>query len=201
MDGYEVTRRLRGTPHSPIFHHPGDDAGRHGQPGARLEAGANDFLAKPPDQAELLARVRTLVRLKVSHQDLVAEKSRTELLYHVGRELSAELDLDTLLSRILELTIGAVQSSRGSIILLDEQGKAFRNIFCHEGQITTVTDTVQGAIVEQGLAGWAIATAGASSSPIRRRTRAGSPSSRPMSPHGRCLPSRWGRSGSPACSP
>jgi len=157
MDGYEVTRRLRADPayaEIPIILVTtlGDTASKV----RGLEAGANDFLAKPPDEAELLARVRTLLRLKRSHQDLYAEKSRTELLYHVGRELNAELDLDTLLSRILELTIGAVRASNGSVILLDEQGKAFRNIFSHQGQITRVTATVRGTIVEQGLAGWVI---------------------------------------------
>jgi PAS domain S-box-containing protein len=157
MDGYEITRRLRENPlHAEIpiilVTTLGDSASKV----RGLEAGANDFLTKPPDQAELLARVHTLLRLKLSREDALAEKARTELLYHVGRELNAELDLDTLLSRILELTIDAVQATRGSMILLDEQGKAFRNIFGHQGQITTVTDSVRGKIVEQGLAGWVI---------------------------------------------
>jgi PAS domain S-box-containing protein len=157
MDGYEVTRQLRASPllaDIPIILVTtlGDAASKV----RGLEAGANDFVTKPPDEAELRTRVRNLLRLKRSREDLLAEKSRTELLYHVGRELSAELDLDTLLSRILELTIGAVGVSRGSVILLDEQGRAFRNIFSHQGEITMVSDTVREKIVVEGLAGWVI---------------------------------------------
>ncbi len=157
MDGFELTRHLRenealATIPIILVTTLGDvDSKVRG-----LEAGANDFLTKPPDNAELLARVRTLLRLKRNQEELVAERNKTALLYRISRELSAELDLDSLLSRILELTIDSVGASRGSIILLDEWGRALRNIFTQRGKSATVTETVWERIVQAGVAGWVI---------------------------------------------
>ncbi|MBW4602308.1 MAG: hybrid sensor histidine kinase/response regulator [Calothrix sp. FI2-JRJ7] len=65
MDGYEVTRRIRSssTPYIPIllltaFNDASVVEG--------LDAGADDFIRKPFDQDELMARVRSLLRLKHS---------------------------------------------------------------------------------------------------------------------------------------
>ncbi len=65
MDGYEVTRRVRSSsvPYIPIllltaFNDASVVEG--------LDAGADDFIRKPFDQDELMARVRSLLRLKHS---------------------------------------------------------------------------------------------------------------------------------------
>ncbi|WP_392435958.1 response regulator transcription factor [Chlorogloeopsis fritschii PCC 9212] len=66
LDGYEVTRRIRNHPTMPYipillltaFHDVSVVEG--------LDAGADDFIRKPFDQDELLARVRSLLRLKQS---------------------------------------------------------------------------------------------------------------------------------------
>ena len=64
MDGFEVCRRIRATPQLaevPIILLTALDDRDSLLRG--LEAGADDFLSKPPDRRELVARVRTITRL------------------------------------------------------------------------------------------------------------------------------------------
>jgi two-component system cell cycle response regulator len=71
MDGFEVCRRIKNNPktaHVPVVMVTALD-----QPSDRvagLEAGADDFLTKPVDDAALFARVRSLVRLKMMTDEL-----------------------------------------------------------------------------------------------------------------------------------
>jgi len=71
MDGFEVARRLKSSPtthHIPIIMVTALD-----QPSDRvrgLEAGADDFLTKPVNDLALIARVRSLVRLKMVTDEL-----------------------------------------------------------------------------------------------------------------------------------
>ncbi len=71
MDGFEVCRRLKANPkthHIPVIMVTALD-----QPSDRvrgLEAGADDFLTKPVSDVALLARVRSLVRLKMVTDEL-----------------------------------------------------------------------------------------------------------------------------------
>ncbi len=65
MDGYECCRRLKGDPAT--LHIPVVMVTALGEPAERLhglDAGADDFLTKPVDYDTLMARVRSLVRLK-----------------------------------------------------------------------------------------------------------------------------------------
>ncbi|MBN1483681.1 MAG: response regulator [Chloroflexia bacterium] len=121
-----------------------------------LEAGANDFLVKLPESEELQARVRTFLRLRRNQKKLLDEQNKTNLLYQVSRELSAELDLDTMLGRILQLTMETIGASRGNIILLDEGGTILRHIFSHQDELSTTKEDALGKIVRNGLAGWVI---------------------------------------------
>jgi DNA-binding NarL/FixJ family response regulator len=70
MDGYEVCRRLRRNPATQALPVLMITASGDQDRIAGLEAGADDFVAKPFDQAELLARVRSLLRMK-EYQDTI----------------------------------------------------------------------------------------------------------------------------------
>ena len=113
MDGLEVCRRLRtrpGTAHLPIVLLTALD-----RPADRvrgLEAGADDFLTKPVDEIALIARVRSLVRLKFSIDEL---RNRAAHSAEAGTaEPTEALKLDA--------------SERGRLLLVDEQRSSCERI-------------------------------------------------------------------------
>lgn len=76
LSGYDVCRRLRDDPATRVLPIVMLTALREGDKVPAIEAGADDFLSKPFDQAELVARVRSLLRVKEYH-DALAELNRT----------------------------------------------------------------------------------------------------------------------------
>jgi adenylate cyclase len=77
MNGYELCKRLRedeATRFLPIVMITASTDQERSQ---ALEAGADDFMTKPPNQVELLARVRSLIRIKRYHDTI--ERQRVEL--------------------------------------------------------------------------------------------------------------------------
>jgi adenylate cyclase len=73
MSGYEVCRKLRENPATallPVVMVTALDPAQERVKG--IEAGADDFLSKPINQPELLARVHSLLRIKQLHDELNA---------------------------------------------------------------------------------------------------------------------------------
>lgn len=113
MSGLEVAREVRKTQalsDLPILMLTARD--RPEDVVAGLEAGANDYLAKPFDSAELLARVKSLATLRkaVRHslnqaRQLGAERKQREQLEYLrqfNQDLSSTLELRQVLHRFLD---------------------------------------------------------------------------------------------------
>lgn len=121
MDGYEVCRRLRSddaTRFLPVVMVTSSDTEARVNV---LEAGADDFITKPFNQAELLARVRSLVRIKRYHDTIqrqtaeLAEWNRT-LEARVGEQVE-ELERMSRLRRFLSPTLAEIVLDSGEALL------------------------------------------------------------------------------------
>jgi PAS domain S-box-containing protein len=86
------------------------------------------------------------------------ERTRASLalLYSISRELTAQLDLRELLQRILQLTLQAVGSPAGSILVLDEEGEASEGAIAFEGKVHDHSIDQLRDTFEHGLAGWVV---------------------------------------------
>lgn len=73
MDGYEVCRRIRDDARTAVLPVVMITASGQQEKVRATEAGADDFVAKPFDQAELLARVRSLVRVNRYHETITEQ--------------------------------------------------------------------------------------------------------------------------------
>lgn len=112
MDGFEVCHRLKRDPHT--HHIPVVLLTALDQPADRvrgLEAGAEDFLTKPIDEIALIARVRSLTRLKVVLDEL-----------RIRAATSASLGMPDPALAMREDVRGA------RILLVEDRASAARNI-------------------------------------------------------------------------
>jgi two-component system cell cycle response regulator len=113
MDGFEVCRRLRASPETaylPIILVTALD-----RPADRvrgLEAGADDFLTKPLDEIALIARVRSLARLKFSIDELRSRAAH-------GAAAGVVESVDALKPEA---------GGRGRILLVDGQRSSFERL-------------------------------------------------------------------------
>jgi two-component system cell cycle response regulator len=113
MDGFEVCRRLKA---DPVSHHiPVVMVTALDQPADRvrgLEAGADDFLTKPVSETALLARVRSLVRLKMVTDELRMRAA-------TSREIGIR---DPVIEAIAET------GRNGKILLVDDRPASYERI-------------------------------------------------------------------------
>ena len=156
MDGYEVCRRLRATPAGAVLPVVMITASGNEEKLRALEVGADDFIAKPFDQAELLARVRSLLRVKEYH-DLI--ESQAAELAEWNRTLEARVDehvaeLERLarLRRYLSPQIAELVLSAPDETALESHRREVAVLFCDLRGFTAFVEEVEPEEVMAALA-------------------------------------------------
>lgn len=151
LDGLQTTEKIKSDPSKPfipIMLITARDEQKLKVKG--LDAGADEYLVKPVDLMELLARVRALLRLQRSQRSLRAEQRKTEVLLQLTSALGKTLDIDQLLYHFLDYLADAVGAMRASIILnVGDQPRLFSSD--QSRPLIPLPD-----ILREGAAGWAV---------------------------------------------
>ena len=86
----------------------------------------------------------------------IDERATLELLYKVSREFATALDLKTVLQRVLFAAINYVGGERGSVVVMDDNGRAVDSAIVYGNQVRENTTIQLKETVERGLAGWVV---------------------------------------------
>ena len=144
MDGYEVCRRIREQVHTAYLPVVMVTASGDEEKVKALEVGADDFLTKPVNQSELLARVASLARIK-RYQDTI--KRQADELADWNRELESRVDtqVDQLgrmsrLRRFLSPQLAELIVDSGDETFLESHRREIVVVFCDLRGFTTFAE-------------------------------------------------------------
>ena len=146
MDGHEVCRRLRGDPTTSLLPIVMVTASGDQNKVKALDSGADDFIPKPVNQGELLARVRSLLRIKVYHDTIqrqaaeLVEWNRTleqRVQQQVTRLERADRLKQFLPSQLAELV------ATGDESLLESHRRHIAVLFCDLRGFTAFSETAE----------------------------------------------------------
>jgi adenylate cyclase len=155
MDGLEVCRLLKGDaalPFMPIIMVTAKADTKDIVAG--LEAGADEYLTKPVDQAALVARVKSMLRIKALHDTAQAQADRLEaqalqladwnrtLEQRVAEQL-AELERIGRLKRFFSPQLAELIVSTGEEKLLESHRREVTVVFCDLRDFTAFSETTE----------------------------------------------------------
>jgi adenylate cyclase len=134
IDGYEVCRRIRSAPETTFLPVVMITASGHQEKKRAIEAGADDFVSKPFDQSELLARVASLARIKRYHDTITKQAAElaewnAELEARVNTQLE-ELQRMKRLRRFLSPQVAELVINSGDDSFLGSHRREIVVVFC-----------------------------------------------------------------------
>ncbi len=121
MDGYELCARikehetLRFTPVLMMTALASVDDKTLG-----LGVGADDYITKPFDPRELLARVGAMLRIRFVEQELRRRNQELAVLNEISRAVTSSLDLEQILAQTMQGIRKILPVEAGALMLLDE---------------------------------------------------------------------------------
>ncbi|HXF84680.1 MAG TPA: response regulator, partial [Anaerolineales bacterium] len=117
-DGFDVVTEIRADPllkHIPVILLTAarlDPVDIH----SGLNLGADDYITKPFDRRELMARIRTKLRVKGEADDLRRRNRELSLLLEITGILNARSNLDGMLNDMLQLLVSRLSASAGYVL-------------------------------------------------------------------------------------
>jgi len=135
MDGYEVIARVKADPvlrNTAIIMTTALNSVSNKTLGLGL--GADDYLTKPFDPQELLARIDAVMRIRRSEQTLRRRNQELAALIEINRMVTSSLDLDAVLKATVLGIREILRVEAGSLVLVDEGADKliFRTTFSPE---------------------------------------------------------------------
>jgi adenylate cyclase len=147
MDGYEVCRRIREDPATAFVPVVMITASGDQEKLRAIEAGADDFVSKPFNQAELLARVRSLIRVKRYHDTIERQTAELaawneELEARVAAQVE-ELERVGRLRRFLAPQLAELIVTSGDESFLSSHRREITVAFCDLRGFTAFAETAE----------------------------------------------------------
>jgi adenylate cyclase len=134
IDGYEVCRRIRSAPETAFLPVVMITASGDQEKKRAIEAGADDFVSKPFDQSELLARVASLARIKRYH-DTITEQAAELAQWNAELEARVNTQMEELqrmnrLRRFLSPQVAELVINSGDDSVLGSHRREIVVVFC-----------------------------------------------------------------------
>ena len=125
-DGFRILERMKADPHlgqTPVILITGLDSIMAKTRG--LQMGADDYIIKPFDPQELMARVGVVLRIRRTEQMLRRRNQELAALDEVNRMISSSLDLDEVLVSALEGLGRLIETDAMALVLNDEESQSW----------------------------------------------------------------------------